>query len=200
MTEKAQEKVYLIKPLTKEHWQDFEALFGDKGAYGGCWCMFWRMKRSEFMKSSGEDRKQAMNALVNSGTIPGLLLYEGDKPIGWCSVGPREQFYPLERSKTLLRVDDQPVWSLVCFYIDRKFRKHGVMTLLIQSAIDFVKAQGGQIIEAYPTDMQSAKLGGKNLTGYHGFMGIASAFRKAGFVEVGRANDVQLIMRYKILE
>lgn len=188
----------IIEPLTPEKWQDFENLFGERGAYAGCWCMWWRMKRSEFMKSSREERKQAMQAIVNSGIIPGLLLYDDNKSVGWCSIGPREQFFPLERSKTLVRVDDQPVWSLVCFFIDQKHRKQGVMIQLIQGAIDFVKAQGGKIIEAYPTDLHLAELEGKNLTVYHGFMGIASTFQKAGFVEVGRANDVQLIMRYTI--
>ena len=27
-------------PLTKDRWIDFEALFGARGAYGGCWCMW----------------------------------------------------------------------------------------------------------------------------------------------------------------
>jgi hypothetical protein len=35
-------------PLTKERWSDFETLFGVRGACGGCWCMFWRLTRSEF--------------------------------------------------------------------------------------------------------------------------------------------------------
>ena len=37
-------------PLTPERWKDFEELFGPRGACGGCWCMWWRLKRSEFEK------------------------------------------------------------------------------------------------------------------------------------------------------
>jgi hypothetical protein len=37
-----------FKPLTPETWNDFEILFGPKGAYGVCWFMWWRLKRSEF--------------------------------------------------------------------------------------------------------------------------------------------------------
>jgi hypothetical protein len=73
-----------------------------------------------------------------------------------------------------------------------------MMTRLICGAIDFAQSQGAKIIEAYPTDMQTPDLENKNLTGYHGFMGIASAFRKIGFKEVGRASNHQLIMRYVI--
>ena len=41
-------------------------------------------------------------------------------------------------------------------------------------------------------------MAGKSLTGYSGFTGIASVFREVGFVEVGRASETQLIMRYTI--
>ena len=53
----------------------------------------------------------------------------------------------------------------------------------------------GEIVEAYPIDMQAPLLAGKKLTGYSGYMGVASAFRAAGFVEVGRASETQFIMR-----
>ncbi len=29
-----------FQPVTAERWQDLEALFGESGAYGGCWCMY----------------------------------------------------------------------------------------------------------------------------------------------------------------
>ena len=35
-------------PVTPERWSDFETLFGEKGACGGCWCMLWRLTRKEF--------------------------------------------------------------------------------------------------------------------------------------------------------
>jgi len=188
-------KVY---PLTPDRWQDFETLFGEHGAYGNCWCMFWRMKRSEFMKMKGEEKKAAMLDLVNSGVATGVMLYEKDQPIGWCSLGPRETLYPLERSTTLKRIDDQPVWSIVCFFILRGCRKQGLMQVLVKGAVDHARDQGARIVEAYPTDMQSGIMAGKHLTGYHGYMGIASTFRKFGFVEVGRPNEYQVIMRYTI--
>ena len=34
--------------VTSERWDDFEELFGTRGAYGGCWCMWWRLTRKEF--------------------------------------------------------------------------------------------------------------------------------------------------------
>lgn len=37
--------------LTPQRWDDFEKLFGEKGAYGGCWCMWWRTTRSQSSES-----------------------------------------------------------------------------------------------------------------------------------------------------
>ncbi|HZX14011.1 MAG TPA: hypothetical protein VFF49_06395, partial [Thermodesulfobacteriota bacterium] len=43
-------------------------------------------------KSKGKKNKGAMRNIVNSGEIPGLLAYSDGKPVGWCSVAPRERF------------------------------------------------------------------------------------------------------------
>ena len=81
-----------FSPLTKTRWQDFEKLFGERGACGGCWCMWWRKKRSEFERQKGAGNKIAMKTLVASGDIPGLIAYIDSDPVGWCSVAPRENF------------------------------------------------------------------------------------------------------------
>jgi hypothetical protein len=79
-----------FQPLTPDRWSDFERLFGPHGAYGGCWCMWWRTTRSQFEQQHGEGNRQAMQDIVNSGEVPGILAYAGGEPIGWCSVAPRE--------------------------------------------------------------------------------------------------------------
>ena len=100
-------KSFTFHPLTQDRWDDFEILFGEKGACGGCWCMWWRLKLSDFEKQKGEGNQEAMKSLVTSGTIPGILAYDHKDPVGWCSVGPREQFSRLERSRILKRIDDK---------------------------------------------------------------------------------------------
>ena len=35
------------EPLTPETWGDLETLFGPRGAYSGCWCMWWRREKGE---------------------------------------------------------------------------------------------------------------------------------------------------------
>ncbi|RPH60807.1 MAG: GNAT family N-acetyltransferase [Chloroflexi bacterium] len=187
-----------IFPLTPDRWNDMETLFGAHGGYADCWCMFWRLKRSEFKQLRGEGTKAALKSLTEQNEVPGLLAYVEGKPAGWCSVGPREGYRALENSRTLKRVDAVPVWSIVCFFVDKPFRKQGLMRALIEGAVDYARANGAQIVEGYPLDMQHPKLAGQKLSGCSSYMGIDAAFREVGFVEAGRGSETQLIMRYTV--
>jgi GNAT superfamily N-acetyltransferase len=196
MTDQLDVSQLMTYPVTPERWADLETLFGSHGAYSGCWCMFWRLRRSEFAKMKSEDNKALLQRMVRNNEVPGILAYDHNQPIGWCSVDRRENYRALVNSRILKRIDNQPVWSIVCFFVDRRYRGKGIMTLLINGAIDYAVQQGAKIIESYPIDLQSPKLAGKNLTGCRGYMGIASTFKRIGFEEVGHASETHLIMRY----
>ncbi len=183
----------VFHPLTYERWVDFELLFGEKGACGGCWCMWWRLKRSDFNRQKGEGNKQMIKELIKSGEVPGILAYYDNLPIGWCSVSPRENFSALDRSRILKQVDDKPVWSVVCFYIAKPYRKIGVSKVLLNYVITYCKEQGAKIIEGYPVQPKKSKIADAFV-----YTGLVSAFHKAGFIEVARRSETRPIMRYKI--
>jgi GNAT superfamily N-acetyltransferase len=178
-------------PLTPEIWNDFVTLFGDRGACGGCWCMWWRLQRKTYNEQKGEKNKQAMKNLVESGEIPGIIAFVDEKPAGWCSVAPRENYSALQRSRLLQPLDAQKVWSIVCFFIDKKYRNQGLSVKLLKAAVQFVKNQGGKIVEGYPVEPKKEKM--PDLFAYYG---LAAAFRKAGFVECARPSETRSIMRY----
>jgi GNAT superfamily N-acetyltransferase len=182
-------------PVTPERWTDLEKLFGKHGASGGCWCMWWRLKRSEFVEQKGEGNRKALKRIVDSGEIPGILAYANGEPVGWCSVGPRESYPALERSRVLKRVDDKPVWSIVCFFVSKPFRYKGVTLALLKAAITHVKEHGGKIVEGYPVEPKKGQT-----PDAFAYTGLASAFRKAGFAEVLRRSETRPIMRYIIGE
>src|SRR3989337_32897 len=92
-------------PLTAERWPDLEALFGERGAVGGCWCMWWRQTAAEFAAQAGEANRHALKALAEGDTAPGILAYVDDRPVGWCSVAPRSEFGRINRSPVLRAVD-----------------------------------------------------------------------------------------------
>jgi len=180
-------------PVTQKRWPDFETLFGEKGACGGCWCMLWRLTRKEFEQQKGEANRQAMQTIVNSGEIPGLLAYSEKQPVAWCSVAPRENFPALERSRVLKKIDDVPVWSISCFFIHKDFRKQGLSVRILEAVIGYVKKQGGKIVEGYPVEPKKGKT-----ADVFAWTGLASFFKKAGFVECARRSETRPIMRFFI--
>ena len=99
---------------TPARWPDVETLFGDRGACGGCWCMAWRMRTSDWKLGKGAKNKRAFKKLVVTGGPPGVIGYDGKRPVAWCAVAPREQYSALARSRVLKPVDDEPVWSISC--------------------------------------------------------------------------------------
>jgi GNAT superfamily N-acetyltransferase len=185
-------------PATPERWSDLENVFGKNGANAGCWCMFWRLERAMFKKTKGEGNRQILKQIVETDEQPGILAYDGKQAVGWCGIAPREKLIALENSRILKRVDDQPVWSITCFFVTKEARGQGVMESLIKAAVEHAKSNGAQIVEAYPIDMQSPKLLGQTFNSYSGYMGVASAFRALGFEQVGQASETQLIMRLNI--
>jgi GNAT superfamily N-acetyltransferase len=176
---------------TPERWQDVEKLFGARGACGGCWCMWWRLPRSEFEQGKGEGNKKAFRQLVKRGRTPGLLAYVGEEPVGWCAVAPREQYPRFERSRVLKPVDEQPVWSVTCFFVAKAYRGKGLIKLLLGAAVDYAREQGAKIVEGYPVELQ-----GKHLPDPFVYTGLASSYRAAGFQEVARRSATRPIMRY----
>jgi len=144
------------------------------------------------MRQRGEMNRKALKNLVDSDKVPGILAYAEGQPIGWCAVALRETFPRLERSKILSRIDNKPAWSVVCFFVAKPFRRKGMSVRLLTAAVDYVKKQGGDIVEGYPVEPK------KDWTPPDPFVytGLVSAFRKAGFVEVARRSKTRPVMRY----
>jgi len=180
-------------PLTTERWDDFESLFGKNGACGGCWCMLWRLTRSEFEQNKGDGNRSAMKSVVESGDMPGILGYVGKEPVGWCAVAPREAYPALDRSRILKKIDDTPVWSVSCLFVHKEHRRQGVSVGLLNAAVDHVRRQGGQVVEGYPVEPRK-----DDMPAAFAWTGLASAFLAAGFTECARRSDTRPIMRIVI--
>ena len=179
-------------PLTQKLWRDFELLFGVHGACGGCWCMYWKLRGKEFSENTGNAARQMQKAIVDSKIVPGLLAYADGYPIGWIAVEPRSAYPKLAHSRILKPVDDQEVWSITCFFVEKNHRRMGITVGLLKAAVDYVKTQGGKIVEGYPVDTT------QNQADAFVYTGTASAFKQAGFVEVARNSPTRPIFRFVI--
>jgi GNAT superfamily N-acetyltransferase len=189
----AEESAITYFPLTPERWADFERLFGPNGACGGCWCTWWRLSQAEFTKKTWDEKKNAFRTIVQSGKEPGILAYVDGLPVGWAALAPRNEYPRLDRSRVLARVDDQPVWSISCFFIDKHYRRLGLTRGLITAAVEYARAHGAAIVEAYPIEPNESSDSGSL------FRGVAATFVEAGFVEVARRSAHHPVMRYIIV-
>ena len=183
-----------VWPLTAERWPDLERLFGPRGACGGCWCMYWRLPRRVFEANLGEANQCALRQLSQDDPAPGLIGYLGGEPVAWCALGPRETYPVLERSRVLKRVDDQPVWSVVCFFVARRWRHRGLTVRLLTAACEYAAQHQAALVEGYPVEPTAGKTSADAFV----YTGLASSFVRAGFVEVARRSPTRPIMRYQI--
>jgi GNAT superfamily N-acetyltransferase len=179
-------------PAAAERWGDVEALFGERGACAGCWCMYWRLDAKEYTAGKGAGNRAALRRIVRRGDEPGVLAYAGEEPIGWCAVAPREEYPRLDRSRVLARLDDEPVWSISCLFVARPWRKRGVSQALIEAAVAHARERGAKIVESYPIDPAKPQADAFVWTG------IASAYERVGFREIERRSPTRPIMRRNV--
>ena len=186
-----------VLPLTPERWSDLEALFASKGCSvaRGCWCMYYRRSGSRAPLPPGTTHAQAncaeLKALVDAGKPPGLIGYRGKVPVGWVSLGPREEYAKLQRSPVMKVVDDQPVWSVICFVVPPEYRGQGIARALLTGAIAYARKHGATLLEAYPVD----RPGRSNDDSM--WFGAKSMYDGAGFKEVARRKPQRPIVRLK---
>lgn len=185
---------FTILPLTPARWPDLEALFESKGCSiaRGCWCMYYRESGKQAVPTGGtlqQLRKQRLHALAAADPPAGLLAYEGDTPVGWVTLGPREHYAKLQRSPVMKPVDDQPVWSVVCFVVPPSQRHRGVARALLAGAVKHARAHGARLLEAYPVDKSER---GADDWLWHG---AKSMYDKAGFGEVARRKPARPVVR-----
>ena len=181
-----------FRPLTSSLFADFERLFGPRGACAGCWCTFWKLRGKAYEENTGEPARQMQKSIVDSGVVPGLLAYSNGEPVGWIAVEPRSAYPKLAHSRILKPVDDEDVWSVTCFFVASQARRQGLTVDLLKAAVEYVKEQGGKIVEGYPVDAK------KDMPPAFIYHGVAAAFQKAGFVEVARRSETRPIMRFFI--
>lgn len=183
-----------IHPLTPSRWPDLVTLFNSPGGaqVRGCWCMYYRRSGKTVVPagcSFAEHNKRSLQSLVTSGGVPGLIGYRDGKPVGWISLGPREEYARLERSPVMRAVDDKPVWSVVCFYTAKAARGEGVARAMLRGAIAYARSRGARCMECYPVD-KDRRSADENL-----WFGNRAMFERAGFVEVARRKPTRPVMR-----
>ncbi len=173
-----------VKPVNKDQWSDFEALFSSKGAPNYCWCASWRMNAKELGAADSATKREFMRRRILADIPVGLLAYFNGTPVAWCSVAPRETYRKLGGDAAL-----ENVWSIACFFIKKEFRGIGLVSRLIEEAQAYARENGAAYLEAFPVEPDSPS---------YRHMGFIETFNHAGFVHTHRTGTRRHVMIYKL--
>jgi GNAT superfamily N-acetyltransferase len=172
-----------VRPATV--FEDVRALVGPRNPSSNvCWCLSYRIPSKQNRQLRGPARGELVKQLCAADPPPGVLAYDGDEPVGWAAVAPRADT-TFASNRKIPQLDDLPVWSLWCIRVRPGHRGKGISHALIAGAVDFARARGAPVIEAYPLDNGGAKV---DLT--MAYAGIRKNFEAAGFTHAADTTSV----------
>jgi GNAT superfamily N-acetyltransferase len=154
-----------------------EKLFGENGACGGCWCMWWRLEKGEKLSDIAyAEARRRQRALVLAGRSRGVLAFCKGEPIGWVAWARRTELPRLGRSRTLACDDPEEVFSVPCFFVKAGFRGRGVARALLLHALETMRREGARTVEGYPVAL------GRRPSNSEAYTGTVPFFEEEGFV------------------
>ncbi len=140
------------KQLSTRTWNDFRQLFAEGTGWGRCGCLFALdvsrpASRGRSWAQQRDASHEKMRDLVEQGRSRGVLIYDGQLPVGWCQFVPRDE----------VRLKDRAAagadWFITCFVVDPRYRGHGVTALALRAAVQAIGRIGGGIVEGIGTAM-----------------------------------------------
>lgn len=179
-------------PATPDLWAGLEHLFGDRGACGGCWCMWFRLSKAEYEAGKGEVNRGRLQARIadEDAPPPGVLAVRGGRAVGWCAVAPRAEYHRLATTRTMRGPDDLDVWAILCLLVDAGERRRGLSVTLIEAACQHAFDHGAPAVEAYPIVPKR-----KDVPPVFASQGTLAAYLAAGFDVVGRPSQARAVVR-----
>ncbi len=167
-----------VVPATPDRWDDVVTVLGGSGDRG-CWCQAPRGPAKGYGKERPGARRAALREQLADDPPAGMLAYVDGEVAGWCGFGVRTLLPRMERSRTIPKVVEQPVWSILCFNIRTGFRRRGVAAALLDAVVAFARESGAPGVEAYPIDPE-----GTRVNANFGYVGVTPMFEKAGFERI----------------
>lgn len=182
--------------LTNSTWNDFAALVeANNGVWGGCWCMGFHPEGVGHPGQTFEGNREAKRRHVADGTVRQVLVYDGDRCVGWCQFGrPRELPNIKNRRKYEEGLDELPDWRVGCVFTNPKHREQGVAAAAVAAALEEIARAGGGSVEAYPEQTQDRK----PQRGAYLHTGPEELFSQFGFVRVRQIAKWRWVMRADI--
>ena len=173
------------RPATVDRFDDVATMVGPRRPDANvCWCLSHRIDSRLNRELVGPARGEFVRELCSRDVAPGVLAYDGDEVVGWAAVAPRSEL-PVARSTKIPRVDDLPVWSVICLRVRPGHRGRGISHVLLDGAVDHARSHGAPAVEGYPVDNQGERV---DLT--MAYVGTRAVFERAGFTKVADTDAV----------
>ncbi len=130
-------------------------------------------------------RARAFTAWSRKPEIPRWVCsaYRDGRAVGWVSVAPRDDYERLTNSRVRPKLDDVPVWSVVCFVVSKSERGNGLTSRLLDAA-----ARSMRSTTARPASRPTRRYGWRPGPGRPRLYGwLLSTFTAAGFRSFARS-------------
>jgi GNAT superfamily N-acetyltransferase len=147
---------YSTRLLTPETWDDFAALVeANNGVWGGCWCIGFH---PEGLSGRAAEHREAKEAHVRAGTVHQVLVYDGERAVGWCQFGTPDDLPHIKNVRAYEKdLVELPQWRIGCIFTGSKHRGKGVARAAVTTVLDEIAAAGGGVVEAYPEQVVDRK-------------------------------------------
>jgi len=184
-----------IEPATPETWPAVATVMETPGDPEVCWCQVFRVPRERWEDRPVTQNRADLEALVTGSRVPGLVAYDDDEPVGWCSVGPLEGFTRIVASPYF--ADARPEgddltgrWAVTCFVVREQARGTGLLGRLLRAAVEHARESGARALEAYPLDPAKAEQIGPDEL----YAGVVRHYEDQGFTRQGELGPRALMV------
>src|SRR5665648_3611 len=131
-----------IKPLSPDLLKDYlyffdHVVFAENPDWSACYCFSFHFTGSNEQWKKETNRASACD-FIKEGKLTGYLVYDDDKPIGWCNVNVRSNYQRLMKYYDLVDNPDDKVCSIVCFLIHPDYRRMGIAKKYCNKSIPII--------------------------------------------------------------
>lgn len=178
-----------IRPLTPDLQDAYLFLFDhivhkENPDWSKCYCNDYHFL-GDVESCTRENSRNLIIDRIQRHELQGYLVFEGDKPIGWCNVNNRENYQRLLRDYDLIDNPEDTACSIVCFLIHPDHRRKGISQKLLERIISDASDSGYDYIESYP------KKGDPSASHFNGPLAL---YHRNGFT-IWREYDTYSVLR-----
>jgi len=168
---------YEVRALGPDTWAAFAGLAErHNGVFGGCWCTWFHTMHSE-KTFDAADNRALKERLVKEDRAHAALVFDRDEAVAWAQYGPPAELPNIHHRKQYDEETDQlPDYRITCLFVDKRYRRKGVLAFALRGALELIAQAGGGVVEGYPHDTKD----GRKVSVLYG--GTRDLFERAGFI------------------